>query len=570
MKPQISIPTAGLALAFLTCASRGAATLTISDGVNPSVTIVDNQPGDGSPSVGVINVTTNVGVWTLSINNAATKPALGNPSVPAMSLAVYAVSTASGTIRLNYSDNNFGPANGPLNAYFAGDPPSGASAAASVTVYVDPANVVGSTSMLTVETGADALPTNTTSSASLSLSASSSVTTVLELYAFGPTTINITGAGVGLNQVTANGDAGTGSLRDVVANAPSSGVVTFAPMLSGKTILLTNGQITVNNTVSIEAAALPNGIQISGNHASRIFTVNTNAGLGLHDLTLRDANGGGSDGGALLNFGTTILNECTLTGNSAGSGGAIKNALGSIFLNECTLCSNSTGGSGGGGGIVNYASLTLNGCTLSGNSAGALGGAIYSETNSQVALNNTIAAGNSAVDIYNKGTLTFAGSNIVQSVSVNPGTGTNPIIANPQLAPLGNYGGPTQTMPPLHGSPAVDAGSDAANFFTIDQRGYPRTSGSHVDIGAVEAQIASAPFRISEYFPMGNGSIFMGLSNIPGGSFTVFASTNARAPRNTWSNLGAAVENPVGTGNFQFIDSQATNARQRFYCISSP
>jgi hypothetical protein len=60
---------------------------------------------------------------------------------------------------------------------------------------------------------------------------------------------------------------------------------------------------------------------------------------------------------------------------------------------------------------------------------------------------------------------------------------------DPQLAPLGNYGGPTLTMPPLPGSPAIDAGDDSAtNSFVTDQRGpgFPRFVGLHVDIGAFE------------------------------------------------------------------------------------
>ena len=65
------------------------------------------------------------------------------------------------------------------------------------------------------------------------------------------------------------------------------------------------------------------------------------------------------------------------------------------------------------------------------------------------------------------------------------------ISAPPKLAPLGNYGGLTQTMPPLAGSPAIDAGSDAATgTFNSDQRGFRRLSGAHVDIGAVEIQQA--------------------------------------------------------------------------------
>ena len=54
---------------------------------------------------------------------------------------------------------------------------------------------------------------------------------------------------------------------------------------------------------------------------------------------------------------------------------------------------------------------------------------------------------------------------------------TTPITNAPMLAPLGNYGGPTQTMPPLPGSPAIDAGSDSAtNLFATDQRGHARAS----------------------------------------------------------------------------------------------
>ncbi len=53
------------------------------------------------------------------------------------------------------------------------------------------------------------------------------------------------------------------------------------------------------------------------------------------------------------------------------------------------------------------------------------------------------------------------------------------------LAPLGNYGGPTQTYIPLPGSPAIDQGDDM-NCPLIDQRGFHRPIGLHCDIGAVE------------------------------------------------------------------------------------
>jgi hypothetical protein len=56
---------------------------------------------------------------------------------------------------------------------------------------------------------------------------------------------------------------------------------------------------------------------------------------------------------------------------------------------------------------------------------------------------------------------------------------------NPELGPLANNGGPTQTLALLSGGPAIDAGSDMA-CPPIDQRGISRPQGPHCDIGAFE------------------------------------------------------------------------------------
>jgi hypothetical protein len=68
---------------------------------------------------------------------------------------------------------------------------------------------------------------------------------------------------------------------------------------------------------------------------------------------------------------------------------------------------------------------------------------------------------------------------------------------NPKLGTLGNYGGPTQTIPLLSGSPAIDAGNPSGctdgsgHLLTTDQRGYPRHDPEDTmgcDIGAFERQ----------------------------------------------------------------------------------
>jgi hypothetical protein len=65
--------------------------------------------------------------------------------------------------------------------------------------------------------------------------------------------------------------------------------------------------------------------------------------------------------------------------------------------------------------------------------------------------------------------------------------GTTAFPLDSQLAPLGDYGGPTPTMPPSPGSLAFNAG-DNADTPDTDQRGLPRIVLGFIDIGAVELQ----------------------------------------------------------------------------------
>ena len=68
-------------------------------------------------------------------------------------------------------------------------------------------------------------------------------------------------------------------------------------------------------------------------------------------------------------------------------------------------------------------------------------------------------------------------------------------VVDPDLGPLAYYGGPTQTIALLPGSPAIDAGSNALAVdpstgqpLTTDQRGpgFVRIYNGTVDIGAYE------------------------------------------------------------------------------------
>jgi hypothetical protein len=150
------------------------------------------------------------------------------------------------------------------------------------------------------------------------------------------------------------------------------------------------------------------------------------------------------------------------------------------------------------------------------------------------------------------------------------------INTNPKLGPLANNGGPTLTMLPLFGSPAIDAGADSVtNCLATDQRGCPRCSGAHVDIGAVEAQWAPAnqPPLLSNFgwtwTAHGGVQCFQfTFSSAANADFTVLATTNLALPLADWTMLAPVIQ--CAPGQYQFTDPQATNFPQQFYRVISP
>ena len=181
---------AGYILTGCTSWVNAAATLSIYDGVNPLITVVDNGPGDLSGTTGFIDVSTNVGVWNLAISTALSKPLSGSATAPVMDLSVQANSTAAGSLRLVFSDNGFGPAAGTLLAKLTGSVVTGAGGTDSYAVYGDPANVVGATTVLIASTGTLAFPISGTALGPLGLGAPFSLTQVEQIVASGATFIN--------------------------------------------------------------------------------------------------------------------------------------------------------------------------------------------------------------------------------------------------------------------------------------------------------------------------------------------------------------------------------------------
>jgi hypothetical protein len=332
-------------------------------------------------------------------------------------------------------------------------------------------------------------------------------------------------------------NSGTLSISDCTLSANSS------PSLRGGGIY-DQGMLTVNNcTFADNSARLGGGV--SNFNGSTIisnssFTGNSaltgggifNAGISGTTLTVSNSTFAGNSaaqGGGIIDGGTLTVSNCTFAGNSAGpssnpnlgNGGGlfVSSGFAQARVNNSTFAGNTA--SRFGGGIyftrVQPQSVLLTNVTIADNTCGTSalggqGGGIYVNPNSTLnpALNNTIVAGNlngsgaaaTADDIA--GSVSSAsqfnligtgGSGGLQDRSVDPADGNLVGVATPGLGPLGNYGGPTQTMALLAGSPAVGAGSvplavDANGTpLTTDQRGagFPRTINNAVDVGAFES-----------------------------------------------------------------------------------
>ena len=335
------------------------------------------------------------------------------------------------------------------------------------------------------------------------------------------------------------GDGASLSLREAVAYSPSGSVILFDPDLDGETITLTGENMLVSKSLTIDASTLPGGLTVDGEGRSRHFQVPNGNTLTLRGLTLTrgstavNANGN-SAGGSILNFGRLNLSACTLTGNSSTQGGAIQNN-GTCSIVSSTLSDNTA--QSNGGAIFNF---LVSGCsivssTLSDNSSGAAGGGISNFPSGSLEIQTSIVAGNTAPECLNiEGNFT----------DIN-----NLIDVDPRLSPLGDYGGPVQTMHPLIGSPAIDAGGPT-NPGGTDQRGFSRFVGSALDIGAVEA---GQLFVVNNRDDQGSGSLRAALAAATTPGAIIRFGSGINGSMITLSNNGQ-LEVP-GAANGLFIDA---------------
>ncbi|GEM_PF-1984241 len=378
------------------------------------------------------------------------------------------------------------------------------------------------------------------------------------------------------------GDAADANTGDgVCETAPGNGVCTLRAAILEANALAACSPLTINFSVTgvINLASfLPSlnhpNLTINGPGAKqltvrrnavaafRIFEVNTGKAVVINKLTI--SNGSASNGGGIDNSGDLTINGCAITGNTASNnGGGLHNSGGSLIVNNSTISGNNAVNGGGlgndngtavvtnttisgntassrGGGLANFgtsgvATLTLLNSTVAFNTSNLAGegGGLHnlsqggSGSNATTNLKNTIFANNTGENFFNNSTLASQGANLSSDASASralnqPGDQNN---VNPKLAPLGDYGGATQTHALQCGSPAIDAGA-SSGAPANDQRGLARNIDGNgdnvdaVDIGAFEAQ----KYVVTTTANSGSGSLRQAIldNNAAGGGLIAF------------------------------------------------
>jgi hypothetical protein len=266
-----------------------------------------------------------------------------------------------------------------------------------------------------------------------------------------------------------------------------------------------NGQLVIRRTAFVQNSSTDLG------GAIHIYQYAGSSGLLIEDSTF-DRNTTVNNGGALYHQnGNLGVARSTFVGNQAvGQGGAIwllESA--SATITNCTFTGNrangyrpNNGSVGLGGAILinDAANVTISHSTIVGNHADWVGGGICGGSGgSSTVLRATIVANNTAANGGNPWNIAHNCSNQllnggfnIQYPDRNPSDGNDPYcspgvwVIEPNLSPLGNQGGYTQTMAPNPGSPAIDTVTSGCPPPATDQRGYPRPEGPACDIGATE------------------------------------------------------------------------------------
>lgn len=281
---------------------------------------------------------------------------------------------------------------------------------------------------------------------------------------------------------------------------------------SGASIVLTNTVFSTNSSDFFGGAIYCIGggtVNIDG----CTFANNKNS---MYDDPLQTGGGAINMGNGGSSGQLTITNSTFSNNQSLGHGGALlingaAESSGHLIQNSTFAFNKAETAAYGVGGAMLIGNLgtsyvTIQNSTIAYNQARSGGGLFIGNNDTHVNLKSTIVSQNSAsidpavVDIDGAlyaeysliGISDGAGLDAASHDNIVGSTGTQG--ADPLFGSFDYNGGPTQNLPLNAGSPAIDAGDNAASLL-YDQRGvgYPRVGGAKADIGAYESVVVVPP-----------------------------------------------------------------------------
>ncbi len=292
-------------------------------------------------------------------------------------------------------------------------------------------------------------------------------------------------------------------IADSLAHAESGGfadAAAGAATHSGGQLLVRRSRLTSNRAIAAagtEIGTARAGGLWAGGSSLRVerSTLDANVARASGQSTTT-ASGGGLDasGGSIALVASTVSRNIASSGSNSLGGGIWISSPSAHTITSSTVALNRAGGATArGGGIDTSSDLSIRSSTVARNQA-KLGGGIYVEGGTTTIKATAIGQnrGPGAPDCG--GPLESAGWNLIGNL-----TGCSFVEFRAEkrnlptrLGPLASNGGPTQTILPLAGSPALNWVPDA-QCPPRDQRGVRRPQGPKCEIGAVERRPGSRP-----------------------------------------------------------------------------
>lgn len=293
------------------------------------------------------------------------------------------------------------------------------------------------------------------------------------------------------------------------------------------------------------------------------------ANLSLTDCTVSGNTTTSSGGGIYARGSSVSITNSTLSGNKAQRGGGMFSyaELGGQQASETSILNSTISGNSAtsvGGGLFNVEGLlTINFSTITANTApidagaGVLG---VSDDRTQTEVHHSIIAGNSPSDVDVTGTINSFlsnGYNLIgdgNAVANFSNTGDSTGVANPDLRPLGNNGGPTRTHSLRDTSPALNAAGSCGG---TDQRGVSRPRRGDCDIGAFEL---AEPDTTPDPFDFVDKLGIQGKTNITSNTVKVGGlGSGVSAPISISDDIGGDATYSINGGSFRQGPSTVKN-----------